>query len=246
VLGGAGGVVMVEVPPIGRIQHTLMAFLDDGGVAAAAMKAMWTTAVHSLGTVERGVAALNVRVAVGVTVRNILRCFQRRCVQPPGEETIPSLCRIQRTILGFLHSPQEAYDARVVCETGGIVVQRLLHGLRHLVAQSPEYNGQHFRTCRKVTASSHPSHSFRFYAPPSLLYGVLSHVLGSPRSCSLDSPPCSPPYRPFVFQNQEGCGAGAVSLRLWVDRAQVVLVHPLFYGPGAPAAERFRARRAAQ
>ena len=246
VLVGAGGVVMVEVPPIGRIQHTLMAFLDDGGVAAAAMKAMWTTAVHSLGTVERGVAALNVRVAVGVTVRNILRCFQRRCVQPPGEETIPSLCRIQRTILGFLHSPQEAYDARVVCETGGIVVQRLLHGLRHLVAQSPEYNGQHFRTCRKVTASSHPSHSFRFYAPPSLLYGVLSHVLGSPRSCSLDSPPCSPPYRPFVFQNQEGCGAGAVSLRLWVDRAQVVLVHPLFYGPGAPAAERFRARRAAQ
>jgi hypothetical protein len=56
-----------------------MEFLDrDGGVAAAAMKAMWTTAVHSLETVERGVAALNVRVSVGVTVRNILRCFQRR------------------------------------------------------------------------------------------------------------------------------------------------------------------------
>ena len=79
-----------------------------------------------------------------------------------GEENIPSLRRIQRTILGFLHGPQEAYDARVVCETGGIVVQRLLHGLRHLVAQNPEYDGQNFRTCRKVTASSHPNHSFRF------------------------------------------------------------------------------------
>ena len=254
VLVGVGAAdVGGAVPPIGRIQRTLMEFLDrDGGVAAAAMKAMWTTAVHSLATVERGVAALNVRVSVGVTVRNILRCFQRRCFLPvsqpcmrpdtaedqaqiaanmngigvaftpyrptqlgataatvgggddgeaalherrldggaSGEENIPSLRRIQRTILGFLHGPQEAYDARVVCETGGIVVQRLLHGLRHLVAQNPEYDGQNFRTCRKVTASSHPNHSFRFYVSPSLLYGVSSHMRdGFPRSCSLDSLP---------------------------------------------------------
>jgi len=193
VLVGVGAAdVGGAVPPIGRIQRTLMEFLDrDGGVAAAAMKAMWTTAVHSLETVERGVAALNVRVSVGVTVRNILRCFQRRLDGgASGEENIPSLRRIQRTILGFLHGPQEAYDARVVCETGGIVVQRLLHGLRHLVAQNPEYDGQNFRTCRKVTASSHPNHSFRFYVSPSLLYGVSSHMRdGFPRSCSLDSLP---------------------------------------------------------
>ena len=311
VLVGVGAAdVGGAVPPIGRIQRTLLEFLDrDGGVAAAAMKGMWTTAVHSLATVERGVAALNVRVSVGVTVRNILRCFQRRCFLPVSqpcmrpdtaedqaqiaanmngigvaftpyrptqlgataatvgggddgeaalherrldggasdEENIPSLRRIQRTILGFLHGPQEAYDARVVCETGGIVVQRLLHGLRHLVAQNPEYVGQNFRTCRKVTASSHPNHSFRFYASSSLLYGVLSHMRdGFPRSCSLDSLPLSHPYRPIVFQDQDGFGAGAVSLRLWIDRAQIVLVHPLFSGQGAPAAERFRARRSAQ
>ena len=66
---------------------------------------------------------------------------------PPKCPPFRSLQGIQRKILAYLQNSQEEYDARMVCEAGGLVVERVIHGLRELLAQNPAYEGHHRRTC---------------------------------------------------------------------------------------------------